>query len=77
MPQMTIYTTAGQAARVAAAVGKRLSLETNDDPPVPRNATGAEIKAFTIQFLKETVRMFEVREAEQMARDAVADIEPN
>ncbi len=76
MASITITTTAAQATRINKAVGKRLSLMTNDDPPIPRVATAAEIKQFLIKILKETVRMVENRDAEQAARDAVPDINP-
>lgn len=66
MASMTITTDNGQALRLAAAVGRALRLKDAQDAPRP--ATGPEIKAYTIQFLRDTVRVQE----HEMAREAVA-----
>lgn len=77
MPELKINTTAAQAARISAAFGTVLGTKTEDDPPVPRDASAAEIKAHVIQFIKETVLRVERNEAGQAARKAVPDINPS
>ena len=53
MPTQTITTDATQATRLAVSFGKQLNLtDGNGDP---RDATAAEIKFATIQFLKKVV----------------------
>jgi len=74
MPSMTINTTSEQAQRVAAAFGKQLNLVDENDEP--RDATAAEIKAATIDYIKTTVLRQEQRAAAQVASDAVEGIEP-
>lgn len=54
MPDMTITTSAGDAARVAAAVGRKLGLVTAQG--APRSATAAEVKVHVVEFLKATVQ---------------------
>lgn len=51
MATLTITTTAAQDARIVAAFGKRLGLG--------RNATGAEVKAAIITYIKNMVQMQE------------------
>ncbi len=75
MPQLTINTTTAQANRIAKAFGKVLGLVDGDENP--RNATAAEIKAHTIQFLKDTVKRVEQNDAAETAREAVDEIDPN
>lgn len=65
MASMTITTDNGQALRLAAAVGRALRLKDAQDNS--RSATGAEIKVYTIQFLRDTVRVQE----QEAAREAV------
>lgn len=55
MPTMSITTTAPQASRVAAAFGNKLGLG--------RNATEAEIKAATIDFLRAVTLNYEYEQA--------------
>ena len=76
MATLTINTTSAQDTRIVAAFGKQLNLETTDDPPVPRDATGAEVKAEVINFIKTTVLRQEQRAAAQTASDAVSEISP-
>lgn len=68
MATLTITTTAGDAARVAAAFGARLSLG--------RDATAAEIKQQTVQFLRGVVQEYEKNIAAQAAVAAVTLIDP-
>ena len=44
MPQLTINTTNAQAKRISVAVGRELSLQTNDEPHLERDATATEVK---------------------------------
>ncbi len=55
MPTISFTTSGTNASRVAAAFGKQLNLQTTDDPPVPRDATGAEVKQQVVQFIKGIV----------------------
>lgn len=66
MASMTITTDNAQALRLATAVGRALLLK--DAQGVLRPATNAEVKVFTIQFLRDTVRQQE----QNAAREAVA-----
>lgn len=52
MPSMTITTDNGQGTRLAASIGRRIDARDNG---VPRPATAAEIKAFTIAYLRAVV----------------------
>lgn len=63
MPSMTITTTAPQAQRLVTAFGDRLALG--------RDATEAEIKAWTIAQLREVVRSYERKVAVATAVDAI------
>lgn len=65
MATMTITTDAQQAQRVAAAVGSELSLG--------RDATMAEVKGFTIAFLRRIVQFQERRAAEAEIADTPFD----
>ena len=53
MATLTINTTSSQDARIVDAFGKYLSLV--DGSGDPRNATGSEVKAALINFLKGVV----------------------
>ena len=68
MGTLTINTTSEQDARIRAAFGSQLNLQ--------RDATGAEIKAYVIEFVKSTVLGHERRAAAQIAADAVSEITP-
>lgn len=63
MPDLTISLTAGQAQRVAAALGKHLQL--TDTPPGPpyRDATVQEAEAFLLNTLKNLVKQEETKTA--------------
>lgn len=74
MPQLTINTTNAQAKRISVAVGRELSLQTNDEPHLERDATAAEVKQYLIQFLRETVLNVEANKAEAIARAAIPDL---
>ena len=76
MATLTINTTSAQDTRIKAAFGKQLNLETTDDPPVLRDATGAEVKAYVIEFIKTTVLRQEQRAASQIASDGISEISP-
>jgi len=76
MATLTINTTSAQDVRIRAAFGRQLNLVTTDDPPVQRDATGAEIKAYVIEFVKSIVLRQEQRAASQIAADAVSEIDP-
>ena len=68
MATLTITTTGAQDARIIAAFGSRLGLG--------RNATGAEVKAAVIQYVRECVQGYEQNAAMIAARDAVTVIDP-
>jgi len=55
MPSLTITVNAAQAARVVSAFGKQLNTQTEDDPPVPRDATVEEVRQQIMQFIKGVV----------------------
>lgn len=65
MATTTITTTAGEDTRIAAAFGQYLAL--------PGAASGAQIKAALVTFLKQVVHQYE---ADQLARTVGADISP-
>ena len=69
MPSMTITTTAPQAARLATAMGATMRL-VDDVTKQPRDATAAEIKAYVVQFLRDTVQHYERNLAVQAAAAA-------
>ena len=74
MGTLTINTTAPQDARIVDAFGKVLgTVDGNGDP---RDATGAEVKAHVIQYIKNIVLTQERKAAAQAASDAVPDITP-
>ena len=76
MGTLTINTTAPQDARLVDAFGKHLGTMDVTDPenPVPRDATGAEIKAATINWIKQVVYGQERKAAQ--AAISVPDIDP-
>jgi hypothetical protein len=67
MPSMTITTTTENATELAAAVGWKLGLNGN--------ASAAQVKAYTIDFLKEVHRQHQdwLRE---LAKAPIVPIEP-
>ena len=71
MPTITITVDATVAARIATAVGNRLSLL--DGSGVPRPATSAEVKQFLVAWLKGQVRDAET--SIERDRIVVTDIE--
>lgn len=76
---LTINTTSAQDARIIDAFGKQLGTMDLTDPenPVPRNATGPEVKAAVIQYIKQVVFAQERNAARQAADESVPDIDPN
>ncbi len=76
---LTINTTAPQDARIVAAFGKQLNTMDMADPdnPVPRDATGEEVKQAVIQYIKQVVFTQERRAARQAADATVPDLNPN
>ena len=76
MATLTITTTVAQAQRVATAFGAELNLETIDNPPLPRDATNAEVKALVIRFIKDIVLSQERRVASEAATAPISEIEP-
>ena len=76
MPTLTITTTAAQASRISSAFGKQLHLLSDDNPPVVRDATAAEVKAAVIGFLKATVLQQERQSAAEIAASSITEIEP-
>lgn len=71
MATITITTTAAQDARIAPAIGSLLGL-TTPGTNTPRNATGAEVKQWLVDDLREATLRYERR----VARDAVAEPAP-
>lgn len=69
MPTLSIETTAGQASRIATALGRERGLV--DDQGNPRSATPQEVRAFVVDVLKRLVDGQEQRAAEETARAAV------
>jgi len=63
MGTITINTTGPQDARIVVAFGTALGTMDVTDPlnPVPRNATGAEVKQALINHLKRVVSVQERR----------------
>ncbi len=74
MPTLTITTNAAQATRIATAFGRLKNLREPDK--TPRNATGAEVKAEVIDFIRQVVVNYERDVAMQAAAGAVTDIDP-
>ena len=77
MATLTITTTADQAQRIATAFGAELNLETIDNPPSPRDATEAEVKAYVVRFIKDIVLNQEHRAATEAAIAPITEIEPS
>lgn len=76
---LTINTNSAQDQRIIKAFGKVLNTQTcTGDPEVctPRNATGKEVKAAVIQYLKQTVYSVERNEARQNADKSVSELNP-
>lgn len=74
MATITINTTPEEDARIVAAFGKWQGLVDQDGNP--RNATGAEVKAQVISFIKNIVRSVEGEEAAEAARSGVGTVDP-
>ena len=74
MPTLTITTTGAQAQRIATAFGRLKNLRESDK--TPRGATGSEVKAEVIDFIKQVVLEYEKSEAMEAASNAVPDIDP-
>ena len=67
MATLTITTTAAQDARIVKAFGARLGLG--------RNATGLEVKANVVQFLRDVVHQMEQQAAVQAAAGGVTPMD--
>ena len=63
MATLTINTTAPQDARIVEAFGSKLGL--------PGNASGAEVKADIVQYIKSVVHGYETQQAAVAAADGV------
>ena len=70
MPSITITTTAGQASRLAAAVGVELGLRGTNG--VQRDATVAEVKDWFITKARRAVHANETRIAQAAVSDPSA-----
>lgn len=70
MPTLTITTTAGQASRVASAVGMELGLRGSDG--LQRDATNAEVKDWLISKARQLVQAHEIRIAQAAVPAPVA-----
>lgn len=69
MATLTITTTAAQDARIAAAFGSQLNLG--------RDATGAEVRAAIIAYVRNTVLAYEQTQAVRTAtQTAIAGVVP-
>ncbi len=75
MPTLSITTNASQAQRIATAFGRLKNRRETDR--TPRDATGAEVKAEVIDFIKQVVISYEQDVAMQAASNAVPDITPS
>lgn len=77
MATLTITTTSAQNTRILKAFGKQLNTQDVSDPanPVPRDATGAEVKQQVIQYIKRITQAQELK----VKRDAltVSDLNPS
>jgi len=76
MANFTITTPAAQDARIVAAFGKILGTKDNATPPQPRNATGAEVKAAIVAWLKLSVFEREQADQRETAQATVTEITP-
>ena len=61
MATLTITTTAGQDSRIAPAFGDKLGL-TQPGTNTLQNATGAQIKADIIEYIRNVVAQYEARQ---------------
>lgn len=61
MPSMTITTDNSQAQRLATALGRKLDYR-NDATGAPRDATGAEIKAYVVDMLRAVTHEYEAEQ---------------
>lgn len=75
MASFTISTPAAQDARILAAFGKILNLKAADGT-TPRSATGAEVKAAMLDWLRLSVMEREQADARETANASVAAITP-
>lgn len=66
MATLTITTTAQQDARIVKAFGAHFNLK--------RDATGPEVRAYIIDYIKSIVRTQELREAQRAAAGTVQEI---
>jgi len=77
MATLTITTTSAQNARILKAFGRQINAQDVSDPenPVPRDATGAEVKQQVIQYIKRITQAQEMK----VKRDAltVSDLNPS
>lgn len=67
----TITLTAGEATRIAAAVGKVYGLVDAQVPPQPRSATAAEVKKGLSDVMKQWIQDTEGTTLRKQAVDAV------
>ncbi len=76
MPTTTVNFTAALLNRAKRVVGKRQNLQDLTDPenPVPRDATGAEVKQTMIRLFKQYVQEYELQEKRNS--QTVADFKP-
>ena len=75
---LTINTNSAQDQRIIKAFGKQLNTQTCTGEPevcVPRNATGPEVKAAVINYIRQTVYAQERNAARQAADESVPDFE--
>lgn len=68
MAVLTITTTTAQDAKIVAAFGRALGLG--------RNATGPEVKAAVINYIRQIVRADETTIATDTARATIVPIDP-
>lgn len=68
MATLTITTTGAQDARIVAAFGKYLNLSGD--------ASAAQVKAAVIEFIVDTVKLYERKVAADSAANAVTPITP-
>ena len=75
MATLTITTTPEQDARIVAAFTS--VIQPVDENGVPRDVTGAEVKAHLIQYMKNVVLNYERRVAYESADSGLTEIEPS
>lgn len=72
MATLTITTTSEQDARIVRAFGYAMDKEDEDGNHV--DATGAEVRAHVIDFIRNTVLFYERMEKKREAVKGVADL---